>query len=401
MAVVLEKIYEVAMQNYHMKLLAGEKGLYKLVDWVHVVEEYDYIEFLKGRELIVTTGIIKPDDEGILKFAKKVYETQASGLVINIGRYIIKVPQKLIEFCEEHDFPLFVLPWEVHLVDFNRDLCNLIYETEQEYNSLDRAVQKLIFSPKEQELYLSVLRQEGITRETPVRMIQCYFPLSVNKKEPRSEQNGEKKYDVTQFYYRYLRFCQQVMSKLEKKYVVFHYDLYVTIVLFDVGKEAVEQVIKELTGFYFPKEEDVAICIAVSGADAEIWNLSDKFKNLALLCRWNAKESRKVCYEEEIGVWKLLLDFRDRGKLKKYKEHVLGELEHVDVESGSEYCRILEVYLTENGNVQEVAAKCYLHRNTVTYHLKKIAEITGRNLTDSRDRNELYIAFQIKKILEL
>ena len=57
MAATLEKIYEVALHHYHMKLVAGRGGLSNLVDWVHVVEEVDYVHFLKGRELIVTTAM--------------------------------------------------------------------------------------------------------------------------------------------------------------------------------------------------------------------------------------------------------------------------------------------------------------------------------------------------------
>lgn len=34
MAATLEKIYEVALHHYHMKLVAGREGLSNLVDWV-------------------------------------------------------------------------------------------------------------------------------------------------------------------------------------------------------------------------------------------------------------------------------------------------------------------------------------------------------------------------------
>ena len=47
MAATLEKIYEVALHHYHMKLIADRGGLSNLVDWVHVVEEVDYVHFLK------------------------------------------------------------------------------------------------------------------------------------------------------------------------------------------------------------------------------------------------------------------------------------------------------------------------------------------------------------------
>ena len=135
MAATLEKIYEVALHHYHMKLVAGREGLSNLVDWVHVVEEMDYVHFLKGRELIITTGIKEPDDAQLLEFTQRVYATGASGLVFNVGRYIRSVPKEVQEFGENNDFPVFVLPWEVHLVDFNRELCNLIYRVlfEKQY----------------------------------------------------------------------------------------------------------------------------------------------------------------------------------------------------------------------------------------------------------------------------
>ena len=62
MAIILEEIYEVALHRYNMKLVAGGRGLRNLVDWVHTVEEMDYVSFLKGRELIVTTGIREKDN---------------------------------------------------------------------------------------------------------------------------------------------------------------------------------------------------------------------------------------------------------------------------------------------------------------------------------------------------
>ena len=95
MAATLEKIYEVALHHYHMKLVAGREGLSNLVDWVHVVEEMDYVHFLKGRELIVTTGIKEPDDAQLLEFTRRVYATGASGLVFNVGRYIRSVPKEV------------------------------------------------------------------------------------------------------------------------------------------------------------------------------------------------------------------------------------------------------------------------------------------------------------------
>lgn len=77
------------------------------------------------------------------------------------------------------------------------------------------------------------------------------------------------------------------------------------------------------------------------------------------------------------------------------------KLEQIDQETGSEYLKILKIHLEENGNIQEVAAKCFLHRNTVTYHLKKISEITGKNLGETRNRTQCELAYLIRNLRNL
>lgn len=50
------------------------------------------------------------------------------------------------------------------------------------------------------------------------------------------------------------------------------------------------------------------------------------------------------------------MGIQDRGKLKYYKEQVLGELERIDAETETVYMKLLENYLEANGNVQEAAS---------------------------------------------
>lgn len=388
MAATLEKIYEVALHHYHMKLVAGREGLSNLVDWVHVVEEMDYVHFLKGRELIVTTGIKEPDDAQLLEFTQRVYATGASGLVFNVGRYIRSVPKEVQEFGENNDFPVFVLPWEVHLVDFNRELCNLIYRSEQEQDDLESAIRKAVFSPEKKEEYLPVLAREGIHGDTGLTMVQCYVPAS-------------GKTDITSFYYRFLRQCQQILTKRNLTHVVFHHDRYLTLVMAEYRKEIVDQVLDAMKRCALNSAEGTEMYLAVSEGETLIGNLREKYQTLSYLCRWAADKKQTLCRESEIGVTKLLLAVPDRRKLWEYETQTLGELERIDQETGSECLKILKIYLEENGNIQEVAAKCFLHRNTVAYHLKKISEITGKNLGETRNRTQWELAYLIRNLRKL
>jgi len=57
MAITLEKISKKSDYLYKMKLEAGESGIKNIVQWVHIIEDYDVANFLRGSELVFTTGI--------------------------------------------------------------------------------------------------------------------------------------------------------------------------------------------------------------------------------------------------------------------------------------------------------------------------------------------------------
>ena len=426
MAIILEEIYEVALHRYNMKLVAGGRGLRNLVDWVHTVEEMDYVSILKGRELIITTGIREKDEETLVRFVKSLHETGASGLVINIGKYITRVPRGVIAYSEEAGFPVFTLPWEVHLVDFNRDLCNLIYKTMQEQDGLETALQKAIFSHKEEQQYMPVLHENHIHKDTEFFMIQCYFPANgwMDSESGNNEQaqkgiedkrnakrQGEKKskfagciddkFDNTQFFYRFIRQCQQLFAQNKVLSVIFQRDLYITLIAkVPVGTER-ENVITQIEELSKEFSQRRKLYLAIGAEDTTVSNLWEKYRDLSYLCRWGREKDKKICREEELGISKLWLSINNVKKLEKYREEMLGELEHLDKETGSEYLRILKCYLETNGNIGEVATECYLHRNTVSYHLKKIAEITGKTLNSTKDRSDWYLAYQIDEFLKL
>lgn len=94
MAVSLEKIYYTAMRKYDLKLVAGTAGIWNIVSWIHLVEDVQVADFLKGQELVVITGISRPDGEQLLEYTKRLYENEASGLIINIGPFIREIPRR-------------------------------------------------------------------------------------------------------------------------------------------------------------------------------------------------------------------------------------------------------------------------------------------------------------------
>lgn len=77
----------------------------------------------------------------------------------------------------------------------------------------------------------------------------------------------------------------------------------------------------------------------------------------------------------------------------------MGKIEAYDKENQTDIMSFLKIYLENNGSPQLVSEKQYVHRNTVTNQLKKVAKITGLDPMDLEDRVKLYLGFYINDIL--
>ena len=62
-----------------------------------------------------------------------------------------------------------------------------------------------------------------------------------------------------------------------------------------------------------------------------------------------------------------------------------------DREHGGDLVRTLRVYFAANANASEAADRLYLHRNSLSYRLSRIAGITGLDLKDHRARLALQL----------
>ena len=106
--------------------------------------------------------------------------------------------------------------------------------------------------------------------------------------------------------------------------------------------------------------------------------------------------SRPVFAYEQLGVYKLLFEI-EPNKLNEYHREVMEPLLNYDLEQKTDLASTLFIYFEENGNAAKTAKRLFVHRNTMDYRLKKIAEVTGKNLEDSYERLALQLGVIIGK----
>lgn len=100
----------------------------------------------------------------------------------------------------------------------------------------------------------------------------------------------------------------------------------------------------------------------------------------------------------ELGLYRLLGQLSDRGEVKRFQQELLGQLVAYDEEHGTELLITLEAYFNHHGNISETAEALYVHRNTLSYRLQRVTEITGLQLSDPEARLNLQVALKIHRL---
>jgi purine catabolism regulator len=107
----------------------------------------------------------------------------------------------------------------------------------------------------------------------------------------------------------------------------------------------------------------------------------------------------EVASWRDLGAFTLLLSIQDDDALGLYCDSVLGPIEAGDEEYGGELLRSLEAFIEQNGQWERAAREVYCHRHTLRYRMRKVEELTGRDLSRAHDRIEFWLALRARELV--
>ncbi|MDF2501903.1 MAG: transcriptional regulator, PucR family [Anaerosporomusa subterranea] len=386
MAIRLEKLYKQARQNYQMQLIAGEAGLVNIINWVHMIEDEQVANFLRGNELVFTTGIGHPDGMWLSDFVQGLTRNKASGMVVNIGPYINAVPEPVIDYCKQHEFPLFTIPWQVRLVDITRDFCRRIINSEQAELSVSSAFKNAIFFPEKLPTNQAQLERRGFN----VTWRYCVAVLAIN-----SEQEDKHKENVAAIRF----YAESIVNRSGENYSIFTHENRLTIIFAKFGEREITACINGIVDYYLTNGKPYKLHIGVGQNESGLVNISKSYKQAASVLHMAVKNNWHKVYYKDLGIYKILLSAEDDNVLREIYDDTLGRLLDYDVTHNTDYLNTLKCYLENDASIQAVAKLTFVHRNTINYKLNKIKEITGYDISSVEERLKIMLAFKIKDIL--
>ncbi|GKX68134.1 PucR family transcriptional regulator [Inconstantimicrobium mannanitabidum] len=113
------------------------------------------------------------------------------------------------------------------------------------------------------------------------------------------------------------------------------------------------------------------------------------------------KEDSNIYYYEDIVLFHFFSKSQKREDLQIFCHPGYYKLLEYDRLNGTEYCNTLYEYLLCGNSISTAAEKLFIHRNTMSYRINKISEITGLDLTNGKHIFKLYMAIKINEWLKL
>ncbi|TCR26481.1 PucR family transcriptional regulator ligand-binding domain-containing protein [Streptomyces sp. BK205] len=114
-------------------VVTGAPHLDRPVRWVHITELTDPASFLKGGELVLTTGMPLPQDAaGVRRYVDELAEVGAAALVIELVRRYHRPPDTLVDACRRRGLPLVTLAKDVNFLEVTQVVHSLLLGNQTE-----------------------------------------------------------------------------------------------------------------------------------------------------------------------------------------------------------------------------------------------------------------------------
>ncbi len=374
MAVELEQLYSEIESEFDVKLVTNS-CFHKMIDWIHMVEDVDFVSFLRGDELVLNSGLNYKNEEWLYKYIKELRKRDAGGLILAM-RDGMNIPNRIIDYCNEIEFALFSATWATSFRDIMRIFSATLLRNEQRETNLNSALKNAIYFSENEELYLNHFERNGFFEDMDYNIII----LSCNAYQTERGNETLEKIKKTLRYH------------MEKCIVCEENEKLLILTVGDSEKKIVEKFRKMC-------EEDANIYVGIGTVVHRIQEIKKSYNRAmsAYQLTNTAIAKNMLCYSE-LGIYKLLADRAEEELYPEFVQEVLGRLIEYDELQGTDYLEILIAYFENECSIIHTAEKIFCHKNTLTYKLNKIREILRYDIQTNENRMKIMVAIHIMKM---
>ncbi len=387
MSIQLNQLFLETAEFYELKLLAGKNGLNRELTWVQFCEDIANANFFRGNELAITTGLCFNEKSWLKNFITELIRCHSCGLIINIGKYVHTndITQDIIQLCDNKNFPLFTMPWKIHLADITQDYYNRLFSAQQKETNLTELIRTAIFEPEKAADIKRDFALQGLSNMT------CYLSVIEPATAPLTENNERA----------LLLHSKTILNQSNLAYAIFWHHGQLLQLLFTDNQALLLNTITAVLELYkklLPK--DMPTC-GTSSLQTNPQQFTAAYHE-ACAAAAVARLQQKPCMAfDTLGIYRLLFTANNHQLLKKMCDELLQPLISYDEKHHTQLAHTLRLYLFHNSSLQATAKIAFTHRNTINYRISKVRDILQCDLDDAVIRFNLILAFYITDYLRI
>ncbi|XME04517.1 PucR family transcriptional regulator (plasmid) [Lachnospiraceae bacterium C1.1] len=386
MGFTIEDMMTFSEEKYSMKMIAGKNGWSNSISWLIMLEELTITKNFSGKELAVTTGLGFSDENRLKKLITSLIDNNASGLIINTGFYINEIPEEICNICNENDFPLLTVPWDVYLVDMIKDISIRIFIQGSTDEEISTALIKAI--------------ENSDNKNTYKKDLLPYFDIDGTFQVMLLSTGDLDKMDTVdrkRLGYR----LQLYLNNITHNGHFFYYDSCFVMVMNDVSESDTENIINGFGRKASLKMPEFKLFSGIGSRIKDIENLHIAYSRAKYAVQMAELTGTNMVNFDDMGIFRLIFSVSDKLLLREMSYDILKPLIDYDKKHDANYVETLESYLRNNGSIQAISAEMYTHRNTIIYRIKNIKAMLKDDFSEQENKTQYYLACMILKIMNI
>lgn len=393
------------------RILGGRAGMDREIWYINAMEQPDIAGWVRKNELMITTGyVIKEDKEKLLQLIRNLNDIGAAGLMIKTG-FFSEFPKEAGELADQLSFPLMAWPDDMPFITLMHPIMEAIVESQNTalkrvQSSLDRTRTQTMNRNLFEDLQSGMIPVEQTAEQRTAALDWPQLPIRLMVFDIRGYKELREHLQVEELLERKEKILKIIGDSLGEKEqfhgVVFtKNDNFVGIVR-DQGnvddlKGLIDVILVRLEARLNQKMR-----VGISEAGLKYREIASLYQNaldaIEIIRKTDAKVS--VACIEELWFPQLLKNVakNNLASIQRMWEP-LEAVEAYDREHEGVLMETLQVYIDHSCQKQLTADQLFLHRNTLTYRLKKIEAILGFSPEEHNRFLELRILFYLRKFM--
>ena len=378
-----------------LKLIAGSNGLHKGIRWVYKAESLSLSQWVHGGELLIISRPVSSEpDFNLAALLKEAIHLNMSGALLLIGpNYVEKISKSVLSLCNENEFPLFAIPWNLPLVDFFEEIGHAISNNNFYQSTRNDVIFNIVF---ENQLSASALKLQasnsGYSFEGSHHFFLLHFIL------PESGQTARMEQTICNNLYEYL---DQAFSEQNTSFLASTYSNHIIGIFPDKDFSEITKLFQKTIDYVSLTHPQLTCNIGVGLSVSDVTKLKQSYEQAAECIHYCNKlklNHQHLCYNQ-LGLYQLFSDLNQTQLYESFVETQLGALIHYDADNHTRLVETLSLYLQNNCNILHTADAAYTHRNTIKYRITRIEELLRVDLQDASVRLNLHLALYLHQFI--